>query len=83
MNVGKYPAYTVSEHGLRFERTISVLGNNAALTVTPSSDTARKGDVVTLNVVVADGQELESIKVNGELIQAVEGVYSFVMPMKT
>lgn len=80
MNVGKYPAYTVSEHGLRFERTISVLGNNAALTVTPSSDTARKGDVVTLNVVVADGQELESIKVNGELIQAVEGVYSFVMP---
>lgn len=80
MNEGKWNAYTVSEHGLRFQRSITVEGNNVAVTVTPSKTTAYKGETITLDVQLQEGQQIESIKVNGEAITAQDGIYSFTMP---
>ena len=79
MNVGGYPALTVSEHGLRFERQISVSGTNAGVGVEVQS-TARVGDTVIATVNVAEGQSLEYIKVNGTAYDVVDGKVTFVMP---
>lgn len=80
MNEGKWNAYTASEQGLRFQRNITVEGNNVAVTVTPSKTTAYKGETITLDVQLQEGQQIESIKVNGEAITAQDGIYSFTMP---
>ena len=79
MNIGGYPALTVSEHGLRFERQISVSGTNAGVGVEVQS-TARVGDTVVANVNVAEGQALEYVKVNGTAYEVVDGKITFVMP---
>ena len=80
MNEGTWNAYTVSEQGLRFQRNITVEGNNVAVTVTPSKTTAYKGETITLDVQLQEGQQIESIKVNGEAITEQDGIYSFTMP---
>ncbi len=80
MNVGTWNAYTASEQGLRFQRNITVEGNNVAVTVTPSKTTAYKGETITLDVQLQEGQQIESIKVNGEAITEQDGIYSFTMP---
>lgn len=80
MNVGTWNAYTVSEHGLRFQRSITVEGNNVAVTVTPSKTTAYSGETITLDVQLQDGQQIAYIKVNGEEITEQDGIYSFTMP---
>lgn len=78
MNIGGYPALTVSEQGLRFERKISVSGTNAGLQVeAPTS--ARVGDTVIATVTVAEGQILDSVKVNGVAVELVDGKITFVM----
>ena len=41
---------------------------------------ANKGTIVTLTITPDENYEIESVKVNGNAIDAVEGVYSFTMP---
>ena len=79
MNVGEWPRLTVSEHGLRFERHISVSGTNAGVGVDVQS-TARVGDTVVATVNVAEGQALEYIKINGTAYDVVDGKVTFTMP---
>lgn len=83
MNVGTWNELSVSSHGVRFANQVTVEGNNAAITVTPSKSFARVGDVITLDVNTT--AELESITVNTVSGLSVEllsndGIYSFVMP---
>ena len=79
MNIGGYPTLTVSAHGLRFERKISVSGTNAGVSVDVQG-TARAGDTVVANVNVAEGQALEYVKINGAAAQVVDGKVTFTMP---
>ena len=79
MNIGGYPTLTVSAHGLRFERNISVSGTNAGVSVDVQG-TARAGDTVVAIVNVAEGQALEYVKVNGEAAEVVDGKVTFTMP---
>ena len=51
-------------------------------TVTADKTTVNEGDKITLTVKPANGYQVKEIKVNGEAITAVEGVYSFLMPAK-
>ena len=79
MNNNPYPLLTISSHGLRFERQISVSGENAGLSVdVPSS--ARKGDTVVATINVADGQTLSYVKVDGVAYEVVDGKITFTMP---
>ena len=70
---------TVSEHGARFERKITVSGTNAGVSVNVPA-TARKGDTIVAEVNVAEGQTLDFIKVNGVEYEVVDGKISFAMP---
>lgn len=79
MNIGGYPALSVSEHGLRFERKISVSGTNAGVSVDVKG-TARVGDTVVATVNVAEGQNLAYVKVNGNEVEVVDGKITFTMP---
>ena len=79
MNIGGYPKLTVSAHGLRFERQISVSGTNAGVSV-DVQNVARPGDTVVATINVAEGQALDFAKVNGEIVEVVDGKISFVMP---
>lgn len=79
MNVGEWPTLTVSEHGLRFERHLSVSGENAGVDVEVQS-TARVGDTIVATVTVAEGQTLDFIKVNGTAYDVVDGKITFTMP---
>ena len=79
MNVGGYPRLTVSAHGLRFERKISVSGENAGVSV-DVQNVARPGDTVVATINVAAGQTLEYVKVNGEAKEVVDGKVTFRMP---
>ncbi|MBR2381447.1 MAG: hypothetical protein IKA84_03015 [Clostridia bacterium] len=79
MNIGGYPNLTVSAHGLRYERNISVSGTNAAVSV-DVQNTARKGDSVVAAINVAEGQKLAYVKVNGVEHEVVEGKVTFTMP---
>ena len=81
MNVGTWPRLTVSEHGLRFERQISVSGANAGVSVDVQG-TARHGDKVTATINVADGQALDYVKVDGVAHEVVGGKVTFTMPNK-
>lgn len=81
MNVGGYPALTVSSHGLRFERQISVSGTNAGVSVDVQS-AARVGDAVVATVNVAEGQTLDYVKVDGVALEVVDGKVTFAMPDK-
>lgn len=49
-------------------------------TVTVSPASALAGETVTITATPKSGYELTSITVNGEPLEAVEGVYSFTMP---
>ncbi|MBC8560258.1 InlB B-repeat-containing protein [Fumia xinanensis] len=51
-------------------------------TVSSDKQTAAKGETVTLTVTPANGYLVKSVKVNGSTVEAVGGVYSFVMPAK-
>lgn len=77
-NVNPSAAPTVSTHGLRFLRNISVSQTNG-VTVDVAS-TARKGDRISFTVEVAAGLTISEVKVGTNVVEAVEGVYSFVMP---
>lgn len=50
--------------------------------ITASKSTAAEGDTVTLTVNPADGYRLveNSLKANGTIVTAVDGVYTFIMP---
>ncbi len=81
MNVGGYPKLTVSEHGLRYERQITVNDANAPITV--SGTTGRLGDTVT--VTVNDGATIDQFSVMTAGSLTVETVkngntYTFTMP---
>lgn len=83
MNVGTWSDLSVSSHGLRFENTVTVEGNNAAITVTPSAARARVGEVVTLTVETSAVLEELTVKTLSNVPVEVlnnEGVYTFVMP---
>ncbi len=83
MNVGGYPALSVSEHGLRFQHGISVLGNNSAVTVTPSAENAYVGDKILLDVQTnATLESITAATAGGVAVEVKleEGVYSFIMP---
>ncbi len=68
---------TVSTHGLRYERSISINGN-ATVDVVKK---ARKGDTVEFTVSVAEGLTIESVKIGENTLTAdANGKYSFVMP---
>lgn len=71
--IGQIP--TVSEHGLRFERSITVSGADIEV---PKS--ARKGDKISFSINLEEGLAVEGVTVNKEPITAEEGVYSFIMP---
>lgn len=79
MNIGGYPKLTVSAHGLRYERNISVSGTNAAVSVDVQK-TARKGDTIVANISVVEGQELQYVKVGGVEQEIVDGKITFTMP---
>ena len=76
---GIFQAPTISEHGLRFERSISVSGQNAGVSVNVQ-EKARAGDTVVATVNVAEGQALEYVKINGEAVDVVDGKITFTMP---
>lgn len=69
---------TVSSHGLRFEHNINVTETNG-VTVDVASK-ACKGDEISFTVVLAEGLDLNEVKVGNDVLESVEGVYSFVMP---
>ena len=79
MNVGSWAPLTVSEHGLRFEKAISVSGENAGVSVDVQG-VARPGDTVVATINVAEGQALEYVKVNGVAVEVVDGKITFTMP---
>ena len=78
---GIFQAPTISAHGLRFERRISVSGTNAGVSVDVQG-AARVGDTVVATVNVSEGQELEYIKLDGEVLKVVDGKVTFTMPDK-
>ncbi len=82
MNNGGYPLLTVSEHGLRYQRNVSVQGTNSAVSIT-AADKAYAGD--TVSFTVATEAEIDSLTVttkSGTAITFTEGEsgYSFIMP---
>ena len=79
MNVGNWPALTVSAKGLRFERSINVSGENAGVSVDVQK-VARPGDAVVATINVAAGQTLDYVKVNGVAHEVVDGKVTFTMP---
>ena len=81
MNIGGYPRLTVSAHGLRFERQISVSGENAGVSV-EVQNVARPGDTVVAAINVAEGQTLDYVKVDGIAVEVVDGKVTFTMPDK-
>ena len=76
---GIFQAPTISTHGLRFERSISVSGTNAGVSV-DVQNTARVGDTVVAILNVAEGQTLAYVKVNGDEVEVVDGKITFTMP---
>ena len=81
MNIGGYPRLTVSAHGLRFERQISVSGENAGVSV-EVQNVARPGDTVVAIINLAEGQMLKYVKINVESVKVVDGKVTFTMPDK-
>ena len=75
---GVIQSATVSTHGLRFERQISVSGENAGVSV-DVQDTARVGDTVVATINVAEGQVLDYVKVDGQVVEVVDGKVTFTM----
>ncbi len=70
---------TVSEHGARFERKITVNGTNAGISVDVVNG-ARVGDTVVATINVAEGQTVDFVKVNGTSVDIVDGKVTFTMP---
>lgn len=68
-----FKAAPVAKHAV----TVSVSTNG---TVTADKTTAATGEVVTLAVKPDNGYTLDTIKMNGTALEAVNGTYSFVMP---
>ncbi|MBR2523904.1 MAG: hypothetical protein IKE53_05640 [Clostridiales bacterium] len=60
-----------------YDITTNVTGGGS---ISVSSSKAVAGDTVTFTLTPASGGELISVDVNGDEVQADEGVYSFVMP---
>ena len=52
----------------------------AGTTTLSSKEYAKAGDVVTLAVTPADGYEISDVKVNGDVIDEIDGDYEFIMP---
>lgn len=52
----------------------------AGTTTLSSEEYAKAGDVVTLAVTPADGYEISDVKVNGNVIEEIDGDYEFIMP---
>lgn len=52
----------------------------AGTTTLSSKQYAKAGDVVTLAVTPADGYEISDVKVNGDVIDEIDGDYEFTMP---
>ena len=67
----------VSVAGPAYSVTIGSMTNG---TVTADKQTASEGEKVTLTVTPASGYVIETVKINGNAITAVGGVYSFTMP---
>jgi hypothetical protein len=61
------------------EYTITI-GEMQNGSVTADKEKAQKGELVTLTVTPAEGYKIADVKVNGNSLNAVEGVYSFEMP---
>ena len=59
----------------KYSVTIGSLTNG---TVTADKQTASEGEKVTLTVTPASGYVIETVKINGNAITAVGGVYSFL-----
>ena len=81
MNVGSWAPLTISSHGLRFERNISVVGENAGVSVDVTK-LARRGDKIEATINVAEGQNIDYVKVDGVAYDIVDGKVTFTMPDK-
>lgn len=69
-----YPTVTALTAGTS---TISVSSKSSAdATVTLSANTGLNGSTFTFTVAVADGKQIVTVKVNGEIVTAVDGVYT-------
>ncbi len=83
MNLGGFPLLSVSEHGLRFQRSVTVNGTNSAVSVIPSKNNAYVGDTVILDVQTSAALEsITAATAGGSAVEVLyeNGVYSFVMP---
>lgn len=68
-----FKAALVTKHAIM----VSASANGS---VTADKTTAAAGEVVTLAVKPDNGYTLDTVKMNGTALQAVNGTYSFVMP---
>ncbi|HEX3037642.1 MAG TPA: discoidin domain-containing protein [Oscillospiraceae bacterium] len=68
-----FKAVSLTQHAI----TVSAAANG---TVTADKASAAAGEVVTLAVKPNNGYALDTVKLNGVTLQAVNGTYSFVMP---
>ena len=82
---GVYKA-TMVEGGLfvsaKFVRSFAVASDSAVVNGTVVADKAmvKEGETVTLTVTPNSGYQIKSVLMNGATVEAVDGVYSFVMP---
>ena len=66
---------------LREKRNISVVGENDGVKV-EVAEKAHAGDKIVANVIVAEGQTLDYVKIDGEAYEVVDGKIEFTMPDK-
>ena len=77
---------TMVEGGLfvsaKFVRSFAVASDSAVVNGTVVADKAmvKEGETVTLTVTPNSGYQIKSVLMNGATVEAVDGVYSFVMP---
>ena len=82
---GVYKA-TMVEGGLfvsaKFIRSFTVTSDSAVVngSIVADKTTVKEGETVTLTVTPNSGYQIKSVLMNGATVEAVDGVYSFVMP---
>lgn len=82
---GVYKA-TMVEGGLfvsaKFIRSFAVTSDSAVVngSIVADKTTVKEGETVTLTVIPNSGYQVKSVLMNGATVEAVDGVYSFVMP---
>ena len=82
---GVYKA-TMVEGGLfvsaKFIRSFAVTSDSAVVngSIVADKTTVKEGETVTLTVTPNSGYQVKSVLMNGATVEAVDGVYSFVMP---